>query len=211
MDNLKFSDMPEVNDANHERYCTSHYYFILKGNYLVTDLPHNMTITRFQDFINKLLDQEEKYNYVPMLDTGQISMNEVTKIVVRDKSIEGEQIQSTGNPIMSKIKSAMNLVLKGISPQMPSLRSVQMRNIFSAELIINAKRPREMTLDDYNRQLSAVLQPISDGNNVKIYTKKGMITGDQLVLTKAIEIGSETDLLNQMKQQLNRNCFPHEN
>ena len=105
----------------------------------------------------------------------------------------------------------MNLVLKGISPQMPSLRSVQMKNIFSAELIINAKRPREMTLDDYNRQLSAVLQPISDGNNVKIYTKKGMITGDQLVLTKAIEIESETDLLNQMKQQLNRNCFPHEN
>lgn len=216
LSNLRFSDLHEVEDDTHERYCTSHYYFLLKGNYLVTDLPKAMTIGRLQDFINKLLNQDEKYSYVPMLDTGEIAMNEVAKIVVRDSSSVQEEGE-TGKTAIKLMHRARNYVLKKLAPQMPSLQSLDRKNIFSAELTIKTSRPKKMELDEYNRQLSAMLQPISDASNVHVYTKKGIIAGDKLSLTKDVEIDAdngnafETALMNTMKEQLNIYCFNHEN
>lgn len=213
--NLRFSDLHEVEDETHERYCTSHYYFMIKGNYLVTDLPKVMTIVRLQDFINKLLNQEEKYSYVPMLDTEEIAMNEVAKIVVRDSS-SAQQEGETGKKSIKLIRSARNYILKKLAPQMPSLQSLDKKNIFSADLTIKASRPKRMELDEYNRQLSTLLQPISDASNVHVYTKKGVITGERLSLTKEVEIEEdgnafETALMNTMKLQLNTYCINHEN
>lgn len=216
LENLRFSELHEVRDETHNKYCTSHYYFMLKGNYLVSDLPRGMTITRFQDFINKLIDQEEQYSYVPILNTSNIAMNEVAKIVVHDKTVaqnEGE----TAKKVIGKIRAARNYILKKLAPQMPSLASLDRKNIFSADLTIKAKRPRRMELEEYNRQLSALLQPIADASNVHVYTKKGVITGDQLALNEEIEINENDDvtfenaLMNQMKVQLNTKCFGHEN
>lgn len=216
LSNLRFSDLHEVEDDTHERYCTSHYYFMLKGNFLVIDLPKTMTIGRFQDFINKLLNQEEKYSYVPMLDTGEIAMNEVAKIVVRD-SPSPQQEGETGKTAIKLMHRARNYILKKLVPQMPSLQSLDRRNIFSAELTIKATRPKRMELEEYNNQLSALLQPIADASNVHVYTKKGVITGERLSLTKDVEINEdegnafEMALMNTMKTQLNTYCFHHEN
>lgn len=216
LDNLKFSDLQEIDDDNHEKYCTSHYYFMLKGNYLVTNLPKTMTIIRFQDFINALLDQEENYSYVPMLNTGEIAMNEVAKIVVKDSSSKQDEGE-TGKTAIKFLHAARNYILKKVAPQMPSLKTLDKKNIFSAELTIKASRPRRMELEDYNQQLSAILQPIADASNVHIYTKKGIISGDKLNLTQNVELdtndgnGFETSLMNIMKGALNNQCFVHEN
>lgn len=205
LENLKFTELQEVEDENHEKYCINHYYFMLKGNYLVTNIPKTMTISRFQDYVNRLLNQDEKYSYVPMLNTEGIAMNDVAKIVVRDHTIHGQENGEIGKSLSSKLKSARNFTLKKLFPTIPSLKSIDKKNIFSVELTIKASRPKKMAIDDYNRQLSALLQPVADAKNVMIYTKKGIITGDQLALTHTVEVEEENfenNLMNVMKQEL---------
>lgn len=216
LENLRFGDLHEVKDEHHEMYCTSHYYFLLKGNFLVTDLPKTMSICRFQDYINKLLDQDEKYVYAPMLDTDEIALNDVSKIVVKDSFNDDVNVGDTGKTINSKIKKLRNFIFKKLVPMMPSLSSLDKKNIFSAELTIKTSKPRNMSADDYKNSLSAFLQPISDARNVKVYTSKGIIAGDQLNLTETIEIDDndsltfENSLMNEMKKQYQIHCASHE-
>lgn len=212
--NLKYTDLHDVQDQVHEKYCINHYYFLLKGDYLVTNLPKSMTIVRFQDFINKLLNSEEKYSYVPILNTNQIALNDVSKIVVRDK-ISDHVGRENSKEVSSKLRNVRNFILKKLAPSI-SLSSIDKKNIFSVELEIKVSCPKKMNPEVYSRKLSAFLQPISDAGNIFIYTAKGRISGDQLNLTESIDIDNgnesnfENQLMNKMKEHLNTYCLSYE-
>lgn len=214
MDNLSFNQLPEFDDNTHEKYCKSHYYFMLKGNYLVTSLPSSTTIVRFQEYINNLLNQEEKYTYTPMINTTQLPLSSISKILVKDSSISG-QIGDTGKAAISKMDKVKNYVIKRFFTEMPSMRTIDSKHIIKAELSLKISKPSNMPEEDYKRALSAFLQPIADAQNIIIYTNQGKISGEQLCLEKTQDVEEnngqldENNIMTVMKALLNNNCNNH--
>lgn len=60
-----------------------HYYFSLSDNYLVTDLPGNITIKRLQTYLNWLVEQS--YDISPCIEKSMAKhLSEIKQIIVQD-------------------------------------------------------------------------------------------------------------------------------
>lgn len=69
-----------------EAICKSCYYFSVSNNYLVTNLPGNIPITRLETYLNWLLEQY--YQLTPVADSQEItSLGEIKDIVIQDEQI----------------------------------------------------------------------------------------------------------------------------
>ncbi|RTZ49406.1 hypothetical protein EJ377_01770 [Chryseobacterium arthrosphaerae] len=61
-----------------------HYYFLMNNEYLVTNLPRNITVSRLQTYINHLLEDERDetvYEFTPLVkETPQYSLSDLKTI-----------------------------------------------------------------------------------------------------------------------------------
>ena len=90
--------------------------------------------------------------------------------------------QNEGNPV--SIKTPVRKLFQYISPEVKGLNKIIAANIVSANMIIKFEKPRKMTPQEYNKQLSAILAPIQDLENVYFTLHSGMkILGSDLVYT----------------------------
>jgi len=200
----------EHNELNTAAIYKSHYYFSVLGDFLVTaTLPMNRTIASLQTYLSWLL-KDETLEITPMVQPPKgYKLSDVSTATFTDPKLENKTQKSEqeadeqtknkkGEIVVSQNTQAKGWLtqtaLKQFLPQLlkdvKSLSDVDLTQIISAELLIKFKKPRKMTIEQYENILGATLKPISDLDNVKYRTKdnKTSVKGRDLLKTKKVEI-----------------------
>jgi hypothetical protein len=167
-----------------------HYYFLLDNDFVITNLLSNITITRFQTYINWLLKKERGpnfYEFTPMVvKQPGIKISEINKITVKDLSVASADEQAVGQKKFSLSLDSFTNLLSDVD----SLDDMVKNNIISAELLIKFTKPRKMSDEDYQKIMGAYMKPISDSDNISFSTKRGgpKIKGSDVLKIKPVNV-----------------------
>lgn len=187
--------------------CKEHYFFALNNSHLVTNLPSGKTIKSLQTYLNWLTGAENEgvfYDINPKVSSEKIKLSRLRRIVISDSNTKRKNIQKTGEASNKVIKLAKEMIDK-LFDAVPDMNRIIDKNILSARLILCFSRPKDMTEEDYEKELSAYMKPISDVDNIELTSnKKETIKGQDILLTKTVEI----DLLDE--GSLNEKTVLHE-
>lgn len=192
-----------------------HYYFMLNNKYVVTNLQRNKPISRFQTYINYLLDKErgnKLFEFTPIIKpTPEIRLSEVKEIRISDApTMRVSNNTKSNNDYIQKIKNLGKEVLSNILRDSQDFNEMELEHIVSAELLIKFAKPRKKDEENAKRALGAFLKPISETDNVTLKSQKGTtIKGSDLLWVKTVEIEttetnkiSEHQLLQEMEKAL---------
>lgn len=171
-----------------------HYYFYLSDQYLITNLPLNKGIKRFQTYINWLLKIEEPddmYEFVTKTKSLNIpKLGDIRNIVFRDSVIYEEHT----------IKNISGNVFKSIFGDSPEYSEIIEGEMISAKLHVSFKKPKKMDREVFQKFMGAQLNVISDSKDINVITKSGkVINGSDVVLTKEYPV--ETSSENKISEQ----------
>jgi hypothetical protein len=187
-----------------------HYYFLLDNDFVITNLQSNITITRFQTYINWLLEKERGtnfYEFTPMVNPQtEMKISEINKIMVRDLSVVPADEQTVDQKKFSLSLASFTNLLSDVD----SLDEMIKNNIISAELLIKFTKPRKMSDQDYQKIMGAYMKPVSDSDNISFTTKTGAkIKGSDVLRIKSVSVDltktgkiSEPHLYQQMEMFL---------
>lgn len=178
-----------------KKVCKSYYRFFIMGNYLVTDMPRNIDIARFEVYTNWILlrsemSSENQYHFNPAIDPGKVELSRLKSIVVTDafKPLPEEKtsrIKRWSNSLMNMFVESDDLNLKKLHKE----------NIISAKLTLNFDRPKDMTIEDYANATSAILKTSGKPENIHFVFNGGTsLSGSNLLYLKSIELEDMTDI-----------------
>lgn len=192
----------------------SHYYFLISNEYMITTLPGNTTVSRFQTYINWFLTnlRNEVYEFTPMIiDAPIYQLKNLSKISIQDPILEENKDENTEDFSTYNEKKSLSLkYLKSLFSDVISFDEAKLNEIVSADLVLKFKKPAQMTKQDYQNALAAYMKPISDVDNVTFYPKNGSpVKGTEILRVKSVDIEklesnniSEKGLMIQMEQFL---------
>jgi len=206
------SELDKLEIGNSKIY-KDHYYFLLNNNYIITNLPGVYTITRFQTYINWLLEKERDNNlfeFTPlMMFREEIKLSELRNIKIQDPIVKEPQRPNEigGKRILELSKDLIYSLLKDVH----SFSDVALEKIVSAELLIKFKKSKDISKEEYQKILGAYMKPISDTENVIFVPKKGSpIKSSEILRVKIVNVEltesnkiSEPQLLQEMEKYLN--------
>lgn len=213
-DETKFviSELDKLEIGNSKIY-KDHYYFLLNNNYIITNLPGAYSITRFQTYINWLLENERGNNlfeFTPLIVVrDDITLSELKNIKIKDPVSKEPQ---TPNEVNSKkILGLSKDLIYNLFKDVQSFQDIALEKIVSAELLIKFKKSKDISKEEYQRILGAYMKPISDIENVTFVPKKGSpIKSSEILRVKSVNIEltesnklSEPQLLQEMEKYLN--------
>ena len=204
---IDLQELDTIKDQGNIIY-KSHFYFLLTNNYLVTTLPGNITISRFQTYINWFLEDlrnGQLFEFTPdVKDSPRYKLSNLKKIRVEDPIITENETEDT---ISSEKKTLSLSMLKSLFSDVSSYDETALSEIVSAELLLKFKRPYQMSKQDYQAALGAYLKPISDTDNVTFFPKSGpSVKGSEILNIKEVSIEklesnniSENQLMQEME------------
>ena len=178
----------------------THYYFILNGEYYITNSTKDISISSFQTYINWFLSTErgdQFYEFTPVVElSNEIRLGDINKISIKENS--PTFTDSKQNHEKKKFSIHRDF-LNNLITDVPSLQQIIENNILSAELLIKFVKPNKMSKKDYQDIMGTYMKNISDIENVTFSTKKhGIIKGTDILKTKTVEIElTKTDKLNE--------------
>lgn len=196
-------ELDSLNDSGEIIY-KSHFYFLLSNEYLITTLPGNITISRFQTYINWFLmdlRNDILFEFTPMIKGSPIyQLRNLKRISVSDLIIEEKSNQSERKTLSLRM-------LKSLFSDVTSYDETLLSEIVSAELLLKFKKPKQMSKQEYQDALGAYLKPISDTDNITFFPKSGPpVKGKEILNIKEVEIErleskniSEKHLMQQME------------
>lgn len=172
-----------------------HFYFALNNDYLVTNLPGNVTIHRLQTYINWLLDGvrgENLFQFTELTKLPEgVSLSDIKSIQLVGSSEpslfdEGSTIQIHQGiyKLTSKLLSAL------FGEDTKSLERLLRSQLVEAQLLIKIpKRTKRVSEEEYNRAMSAVVTNIPNNSGLVINTKDGnKYTGEAVKVKKQVSI-----------------------
>lgn len=171
-----------------------HYYFGISGDFLVTNLPGNITITRLQTYLNWYL--EKLYEITPIIaPEASKDLSNVKSITVMDPVNESSLTPISPN-LTGKGKSVFNLPslalekVKSMLVDAKSLTDLELANLISAKLVIEFNKPKKSDSEEVKKAYAALLKPISDLEHVQIQTRdlKHHKKGSDILRTKVVDI-----------------------
>jgi len=193
----------------------SHFYFLISNKFLVTTLPGNITISRFQTYINWFLEDlrnEELFEFTPdVKDSPMYQLKNLKKISVSDPVLDEKTAENSGVDSLKSEKKLLSLnTLKGLFSDISSYDEAKLSEIVSAELLLKFRKPNQMSKEDYQSTLGAYLKPISDTDNITFYPKNGpSVKGSEILNIKEVQIEkleskniSENQLMQEMEMFL---------
>lgn len=211
---IEMSELDAIKESS-SNVVKDHYYYMLDNDHLIVNLPSNITIMRFQTYINWLLQNDRGktlFEFTPMItEAPQFKISDIKNIKIQDTTV---------NPLNKESKeSSQGLFKKNISldiikeflTDVKSLDEVKLSQIVSAELLVKfTRKPKDMTKEEYEKLMGAYLKPISDIDNLVIVPKKGAVAkGKDILRVKAVDIEmtetgkiSENQLLQEMEKFL---------
>lgn len=197
--------------VNAEAIYKNHYYFSVNNNFLITNMPGNLTITRLQTYLNWLLN--DLYEVNPLVaEDAMPELSNIKDITVRDPVTGGNITPSAAKPTFGKTfnigKVALDLV-KGALNDTKDISDHQLEQMISAKLVIEFKKPKKDDDEQIRRAFGALLKPVADLDNFEFLTRnnKKIIKGKKILRTKEVTIETtDTNLFNeaQLSQEMNR-------
>lgn len=166
--------------------CSSLYHFLVKGKYLITDLPGNTTIAGFTKYLDKYLITIH-YAFAPFISPNALELKDIRHCVFQDPL--------TAMPEKDKrisLKPNVRKLIQWLCPEVENLNKIMRSNIVSAKMTLDFEKPKDMKEEDYADQLGAVLAPISDLENIFFTTNNGIkVMGEQLIYTTKRNLEAE--------------------
>ena len=177
---LEESTLQEIKEIAGKTVCSNLYHFLIKGKYLITDLPQIQTISSLLKYIAKLLSKE-RYVFIPHLVNKDLHLKDIKTVTFKDSLsiLNKEEEERTFS-----LKKAVTSAIKYISPKVNHLNKLMGEQIVSACMTIDFERPRSMSVQDYEKKLGAILAPVEDLSCVYFTLTGGLkLMGTDLVYT----------------------------
>jgi len=182
---LNENELREIVEIAGKTICSRIYHFLIKDKYLITDLKDTSTISVFSNYISKLLP-EKKYGFEPAISDKNLKLSNIVHVVFSDNFDNQSGEMTIKNPVMKLIKK--------MSPQVRGLNKIMENKLVRAKMTIDFSRPKNVTKDDYARQLGALLAPVQDLSFVQFTMNNGQqIYGHELAFSKRITL--EADII----------------
>ncbi len=177
---LPETDLLELQEVEGKTICSNLYHFMIRGKYLITDLPQIQTITGFQKYLSKLL-VNRTYGFAPYLMKKDIKLKDISTVTFKDSLRPTPQDEEKN---MFSLKKIAKGAIKFISPEVKKLSEIMDSNMVSAHMVLNFERPKKMEPEVYAKKLGAILAPIQDLDCVYFTLNNGMkLLGSDLVFT----------------------------
>lgn len=177
---LPEADLLELQEVEGKTICSNLYHFMIRGKYLITDLPQIQTITGFQKYLAKLL-VNRTYGFAPYLMRKDLKLKDVSTVTFKD-SLKSKPQDEPENKF--SLEKAVKEAIKFISPQVKKLSDIMESNMVTAHMVLNFERPRIMDPEVYAKKLGAILAPIQDLDCVYFTLNNGMkLLGSDMVFT----------------------------
>ena len=177
---LPEADLLELQEVEGKTICSNLYHFMIRGKYLITDLPQIQTITGFQKYLSKLL-VNRTYGFAPYLMRKELKLKDISTVTFKDPLRPTPQDEGEN---MFSLKKIVKGAIKFISPEVKKLSEIMDSNMVSAHMVINFGRPKKMDPEVYAKKLGAILAPIQDLDCVYFTLNNGMkLLGSDLVFT----------------------------
>ena len=172
-----------------------HYYFGVSGDFLVTNLPGNITVTRLQTYLNWYLDKlyERSPIISPSVSKDLSSVKSITVVdPINERLIRNASVPATDD----KGRSVFNLPMlalekvKGMLVDTKNLTDLELANLISAKLVIEFNKPKKNDTESMKKAYAALLKPMSDLDHVQIKTRdnKNLKKGSDILKTKTVDI-----------------------
>lgn len=177
---LPETDLLELQKVEGKTICSNLYHFMIRGKYLITDLPQIQTITGFQKYLSKLL-VNRTYGFAPYLMRKNLKLKDISTVTFKDPLRPTPQDEGEN---MFSLKKIVKGAIKFISPEVKKLSEIMDSNMVSAHMVLNFERPKKMEPEVYAKKLGAILAPIQDLDCVYFTLNNGMkLLGSDLVFT----------------------------
>lgn len=177
---LPEADLLELQEIEGRTICSNLYHFLIKGKYLITDLPQIQTISSFQRYLSRLL-VNRTYGFAPYLMRRDIKLKDIRTVTFRDSMSSIPQGEERNK---LSLKNITKSAIKFISPDVRKLNEILEANMVSAQMVINFECPKRMEQETYARKLGAILAPIQNLNDVYFTLNNGMkLLGSDMVFT----------------------------
>ena len=177
---LPETDLLELQEVEGKTICSNLYHFMIRGKYLITDLPQIQTITGFQKYLSKLL-VNRTYGFAPYLMRKDLKLKDISTVTFKDPLRPTPQDEGEN---MFSLKKIVKGAIKFISPEVKKLSEIMDSNMVSAHMVLNFERPKKMEPEVYAKKLGAILAPIQDLDCVYFTLDNGMkLLGSDLVFT----------------------------
>lgn len=177
---LPETDLLELQEVEGKTICSNLYHFMIRGKYLITDLPQIQTITGFQKYLSKLL-VNRTYGFAPYLMRKDLKLKDIRTVTFKDSLRPTPQDEEEN---MFSLKKIAKGAIKFISPEVKKLSEIMESNMVSAHMVLNFERPKKMEPEVYAKKLGAILAPIQDLDCVYFTLNNGMkLLGSDLVFT----------------------------
>ena len=178
---LPEADLLELQEVEGKTICSNLYHFMIRGKYLITDLPQIQTITGFQKYLSKLL-VNRTYGFAPYLMRKELKLKDISTVTFKDPLRPTPQYEGEN---MFSLKKIVKGAIKFISPEVKKLSEIMESNMVSAHMVLNFERPKKMDPEVYAKKLGAILAPIQDLDCVYFTLNNGMkLLGSDLVFTQ---------------------------
>lgn len=136
------------------------------------------------NYLNKWLMMEETpYKITPLIQKPQdFDFSDISQIIV-----EGDYPVKVGKRRTHTLKqNALNIFKK---QNISFGNKFDEKNLVSAELILKFKKPQKMSIEEYQRELSASIKPLADLDHVKFrLADNRMIGKDKILYTKKVVV-----------------------
>ena len=177
---LPETDLLELQVVEGKTICSNLYHFMIRGKYLITDLPQIQTITGFQKYLSKLL-VNRTYGFAPYLMRKDLKLKDISTVTFKDSLRSTPQDEEEN---MFSLKKIAKGAIKFISPEVKKLSEIMDSNMVSAHMVLNFERPKKMEPEVYAKKLGAILAPIQDLDCVYFTLNNGMkLLGSDLIFT----------------------------
>ena len=177
---LPEADLLELQEVEGKTICRNLYHFMIRGKYLITDLPQIQTITGFQKYLSKLL-VNRTYGFAPYLMRKELKLKDISTVTFKDPLRPTPQDEGEN---MFSLKKIVKGAIKFISPEVKKLSEIMDSNMVSAHMVLNFERPKKIDPEVYAKKLGAILAPIQDLDCVYFTLNNGMkLLGSDLVFT----------------------------
>lgn len=191
-----------------ERTCLDYFYFCLSDNRLIVTLDPRSTISRFETYVNWLLntkDSGEIISFTPTINQDTISVADLKKITINTNS----SVLAAGGTNESSVISITKKALRKLFSDTDSLEELIEDNICSAKLVLNFSKPKSMSVEEYkSRTTGASLKQIEDPENIRIQTNGKKLKGSDVLKTEIIDVEedggaiSEQEIYQKMIQKI---------
>ncbi len=186
MENKKFS-ISDIKNSKIEKgvLYKSHYYFALNNKFLVTNLPLNVMISRFQTYINWFV-KKPLFEFLHVMDEKpELKLADLKGITISDPQRSKQEDDNVESKILD-LKPFKRIALQ-LFKQTKDLHDIDIEKVVDLRLLLKFIKPKNMKKEEYNRIMGLCLKPVGDLTNVSFLQKNNKkITADKLIKTKSV-------------------------